>query len=93
MSKPKAGLIRSSREKALGLHPLLQPVRPAIHRQAFLAHAEAVSARGEDVQFGLPAAFMGLAMVAVGATALAFWFGHAVGAWSRDTDEKRITEI
>lgn len=30
--------------------------------------------------FGLPAAFMVLGMVAVGTTALVFWFGHVVGA-------------
>jgi len=34
-------------------------------------------------RFGLPAAFTTLGMVAVGATALVFWFGRAAGAWSQ----------
>jgi MFS family permease len=34
-------------------------------------------------RFGLAAAFLTLGTVAVAATALVLWFGHAVGAWSR----------
>jgi uncharacterized membrane protein (UPF0136 family) len=36
-------------------------------------------------RFGLPAVFMVLGMVAVGATGMVFWFGHVVGAWPRKT--------
>ncbi len=34
-------------------------------------------------RFGLPAMFVVLGVVAVGATGLVVWFGHVVGAWSR----------